>query len=63
MGQVSASRVQNSETARTNTYALNWILNSNARVMFNYAETKFGHNVIILDTQTHYISLHRWRNR
>jgi phosphate-selective porin OprO/OprP len=44
-----ASRAQNSETARTNTYALNWILNSNARIMFNYAETKFGHNVVILD--------------
>ena len=43
------SRVQNSETATTNTYALNWILNSNARIMFNYAETKFGHNVILLD--------------
>jgi hypothetical protein len=44
------SRVQNSETARTNTYALNWVLNSNARVMFNYAETKFGHNIVLLDT-------------
>ena len=43
------SRVQNAETARTNTYALNWILNSNARIMFNYAETKFGHNVVLLD--------------
>ena len=43
------SRVQNSETARTNTYAVNWILNSNARIMFNYAETKFGHNVVLLD--------------
>jgi phosphate-selective porin OprO/OprP len=43
------SRVQNSETARTNTYALNWILNPNARIMFNYAETKFGHNVVLLD--------------
>jgi len=45
----SNSRVQNSETATTNTYALNWILNSNARIMFNYAETKFGHNIILLD--------------
>jgi phosphate-selective porin OprO/OprP len=44
------SRVQNAESATTNTYALNWILNSNARVMFNYAATKFAHNVIILDT-------------
>jgi len=46
------SRVQNSETARTNTYAVNWILNSNARIMFNYAETKFGHNIVLLDTNT-----------
>ena len=46
------SRVQNSETARTNTYALNWILNSNARIMFNYAQTKFGHNIVLLDTNS-----------
>ena len=45
-----ASRLQNAESATTNTYALNWILNSNARIMFNYAETKFAHSVIILDT-------------
>ena len=45
----SNSRVQNAETATTNTYALNWILNSNARVMFNYAQTTFGNSVIILD--------------
>ena len=48
---VTGSRVQNAESAKTNTYALNWILNSNARIMFNYAETKFGHNVVILDAQ------------
>jgi phosphate-selective porin OprO/OprP len=46
---VTSSRVQNAETATTNTYAVNWILNSNARVMFNYAETKFGQSVMILD--------------
>jgi phosphate-selective porin OprO/OprP len=45
----SNSRAQNAETATTNTYALNWILNSNARVMFNYAETKFGQSIILLD--------------
>jgi len=43
------SRVQNSESATTNTYALNWILNPNARIMFNYAETKFAHKVTLLD--------------
>jgi phosphate-selective porin OprO/OprP len=46
------NRVQNSESARTNTYAVNWILNPNARIMFNYAETKFGHNVVLLDTNS-----------
>jgi len=46
----SNSRAQNAETSTTNTYALNWILNSNARVMFNYAETKFGQNIMLLDT-------------
>ena len=43
------SRAQNAETATTNTYALNWILNSNSRVMFNYAETTFGQSIILLD--------------
>ena len=42
-------RAQNAETATTNTYAVNWILNSNARIMFNYAETKFGQSIILLD--------------
>lgn len=46
----SGNRVQNSETATTNTYALNWIMNPNARVMLNYSETKFGHNVMMPDT-------------
>jgi len=45
----TSNRAQNSESAKTNTYALNWILNSNARVMFNYAETTFAHPVILLD--------------
>jgi phosphate-selective porin len=44
------SRYQNSPTANTSTYSLNWILNSNARVMFNYSETKFGSPVEYLDT-------------
>jgi phosphate-selective porin OprO and OprP len=49
-GTTKYNRVQNAESATTNTYALNWILNSNARIMFNYAETKFAHKVILLDT-------------
>jgi phosphate-selective porin OprO/OprP len=48
----SVSRYQNSPTATTQTLALNWILNSNARVMFNYSATKFGRAVEYLDTDT-----------
>ena len=46
---LAGNRAQNSESAKTNTYALNWLLNANARVMFNYAETTFAHPVIMLD--------------
>jgi len=38
----SALTSTDSIKADTTTYALNWLLNSNARVMLNYAETKFG---------------------
>jgi phosphate-selective porin len=51
-GTGTQSRYQNSPTATTQTIALNWILNSNARVMFNYATTKFGSSVEYLDTGT-----------
>jgi phosphate-selective porin OprO/OprP len=44
------SRYQNSPKANTCTYALNWILNSNARILFNYSRTKFGSAVETLDT-------------
>ena len=46
----NTSRGENSATATTNTFALNWILNPNARVMFNYAETKFGTKITYLST-------------
>ena len=46
------SRFQNSPTANTSTYSVNWILNSNARVMFNYSQTKFGSAVEYLDTDS-----------
>ncbi len=49
-GSTAKSRYQNSPTANTSTYSLNWILNSNARVMFNYSRTKFGSAVELLDT-------------
>ena len=51
-GTGTQSRYQNSPTATTQTIALNWILNSNARVMFNYSTTKFGSSVEYLDTGT-----------
>jgi phosphate-selective porin OprO/OprP len=51
-GALNTSRYQNSPTATTQTFALNWILNSNARVMFNYSATKFGSSVEALDTNT-----------
>jgi phosphate-selective porin OprO/OprP len=46
----SGSRYQNSPKATTQTFSLNWILNSNARVMFNYSTTNFGSDVEALDT-------------
>jgi phosphate-selective porin OprO/OprP len=48
----TSSRYQNSPTAKTQTFAVNWILNSNARVMFNYSTTTFGSAVEVLDTNT-----------
>jgi phosphate-selective porin OprO/OprP len=44
------SRYQNSPKAVTNTVGVNWILHSNARVMFNYSDTKFDQTVKTLDT-------------
>jgi phosphate-selective porin len=46
----NTSRGENSATATTNTIGVNWILNPNARVIFNYAETKFGNKVTYLST-------------
>jgi phosphate-selective porin OprO/OprP len=44
------SRVQNSAKANTVTLAANWILNPNARVMFNVSQTSFDTAVEALDT-------------
>jgi phosphate-selective porin OprO/OprP len=46
----NTSRGENSATATTNTLGVNWILNPNARLIFNYAETKFGNKVTYLST-------------
>lgn len=45
----SNNTLENSTKATTTTYALNWIMNNNARVMLNYAETDFGSAVTPLD--------------
>jgi hypothetical protein len=47
-----SSRTQNSPSAVTQTVGLNWILNSNARVMFTFSDTKFGSSVEALDTNS-----------
>ena len=44
------TRQQNSAKANTVTLAANWILNPNARVMFNVSQTRFGTAVEALDT-------------
>jgi phosphate-selective porin OprO/OprP len=46
----TSSRTQNSSKANTVTLAANWILNPNARIMFNVARTSFGTAVQALDT-------------
>jgi phosphate-selective porin len=48
-----------SKTGKTNTLALNWLLNNNARVMLNYSETKFGTAFIPVDTSGNSIDSER----
>jgi phosphate-selective porin OprO/OprP len=45
------TREQNSAKANTVTLAANWILNPNARVMFNVSQTRFDTAVEALDTK------------
>ena len=49
-GAVTGNRTQNSTGAQTVTYGVNWILNSNAKIMANYATTKFDTAIAPLDT-------------
>jgi phosphate-selective porin OprO/OprP len=51
-GANSHSRYQNSPSAVTQTIGLNWLMSSNARVMFNYSDTRFGQSVEYLDTDS-----------
>jgi phosphate-selective porin len=45
-----------SKVGKTNTVALNWLLNSNARIMFNYSDTKFDTAFTPVDTTGNTIS-------
>ncbi len=47
---INLTRAQNSAKANTVTLAVNWILNPNARIMFNVAQTNFATAVEALDT-------------
>jgi len=49
-GGNNLSRAENSEKAKTITYGLNWLLNPNSRVMFNYATTQFDRPVYLLSS-------------
>ena len=49
-GGNNKSRAENSESARTITYGVNWFLNPNTAVKINYAATKFDRPVYILSS-------------
>jgi phosphate-selective porin OprO/OprP len=44
------SRGENSTNTKTVTYGINWILNPNSRIIFNYADTRFDTPVGYLTT-------------
>jgi len=46
----NTSRGENSEGGKTITLGLNWILNPNARILFNYADTRFDRPLTYLTT-------------
>lgn len=56
---VSGTSSTGSKAGTTNTVALNWLLNNNARVMLNYSETKFETAFTPVDTSGNTINSER----
>jgi len=56
---VSGTSSTGSKAGATNTLALNWLLNNNARVMLNYSETKFETAFTPVDTTGNTINSER----
>jgi phosphate-selective porin OprO/OprP len=45
----NAYEIEGSPKGNTTTLAVNWILNPNARIMFNYAQSVFGYSFTPVD--------------
>jgi phosphate-selective porin OprO/OprP len=56
---VTGTSSTGSKAGKTNTFAINWLLNNNARVMLNYSETNFATAFTPVDTTGSAISKER----